>query len=159
PFSSGHSYPRANAWHLAASPCPACDWTPDTQAQYQTALLSLHPSGVGVVSVHHYPGPDLARFGSNDRTGGAPLTLTANIAASSGRTLYVGEFGETRAGNVTCNGTISCGGEATSARTRWVLDDLVTMKVPTAAVWGFDFFQFCAGVPTCNSVVPSDPIV
>jgi hypothetical protein len=159
PFSSGNGYPRPSAWHLSVSPCPACDWTPDTQAQYQTALLNLHPAGVNVVSVHHYPGPDLARFGSNDATGGALLALTEQVAAGAGKTLYVGEFGQTRSGTVTCNGTISCGGEATAAQTRWVLDDLVTSRVPAAAIWGFDFFQFCAGVPTCESVIPSDPIV
>jgi hypothetical protein len=158
PISSGNAYPRASAWHLAASPCPACDYTPDTPAQYQSALMGLH-AGLNVVSVHHYPGPDLARFGSNDATGGALLALTAQAVAAAGKTLYVGEFGQTRSGTVSCNGTILCGGEATAAQTRWVLDDLVTSKVPAAAIWGFDFFQFCAAVPTCNSVIPSDPIV
>jgi hypothetical protein len=159
-FSSGDAYPRPAAWHLAAKPCPACDYTPDTAAQYQQALLNLHPAGVGVVSVHHSPGPDLARFGSNDQTGAALLTLTQQIASNAGKTLYVGEFGQTRPGNVTCNGqTVACGGEATWAQTRWVLDDLVAAGVPRAAVWGLDFFQFCAGVPTCNSVIPSDPVL
>jgi hypothetical protein len=158
-FSSGNSYPRPSAMHLGASPCPACDWTLDTPAEYQTALLALHPAGVAVMSVHHYPGPDLARFGSNDATGGALLSATAQIAATAGKTLYVGEFGQTRPGTVSCGGTISCGGEATWAPTRWVLDDIVTSQVPRAAVWGFDFFQFCAAVPTCNTVISSDPIV
>jgi len=160
PLSSGDAYPRPAAWHLATKPCPACDYTPDTPAQYQQALLQLHPAGVGVVSVHHYPGPDLARFGSNDQTGAALLALTQQIATTAGKTLYVGEFGQTRPGNVTCNGqTVACGGEATWAQTRWVLDDLVTTGVPRAAVWGLDFFQFCAGVPTCSSVIPSDPLL
>ena len=159
PFSSGNAYPRPYAQHLAASPCPACDYTLDSPAEYQAALLNLHPNNVGVVSVHHYPGPDLARFGSNDATGTALLAFTAQVAASAGKTLYVGEFGQPRSGNVTCNGTIGCGGEATAAQTRWLLDGLVTSRVQAAAVWGFDFFQFCAGVPTCNSVIPGDPIV
>jgi hypothetical protein len=158
-FSSGNSYPRASAMHLSVSPCPACDWTLDTPAEYQSALLALHPKGVDVMSVHHYPGPDLARFGSNDATGGALLALTAQVAASSSKTLYVGEFGQTRPGAVSCGGNVSCGGEPTWAPTRWVLDDIVTSQVPRAAVWGFDFYQFCAGVPTCNTVISSDPIV
>jgi hypothetical protein len=159
PVSSGDSYPTPYAWHLAASPCPACDYTLDSKTDYQSALLELHPTGVDIVSVHHYPGPGLARFGSNDATGSALLALTQQIASTSGKTLYVGEFGEPRSGTVNCNGALSCSGEATWAQSRWVLDDLLGNGVPSAALWGFDFFQYCPAVPTCNSVIPTDAIV
>ena len=159
PVSSGNSYPRSYAWHLAATPCPVCDYTLDSKTDYQNALLQLHPTGVNVVSVHHYPSSDLARFGSNDATGGALLSLTQQIAAGNGKTLYVGEFGEPRSGTVNCNGTLSCPGEPSWAQSRWVLDDLLGSSVPSAAIWGFDFFQYCAAVPTCDSVIPTDDIV
>jgi hypothetical protein len=159
PVSSGDSYPRSYAWHLAATPCPACDYTLDSKSDYQSALLKLHPTGVDVVSVHHYPSSDLARFGSNDATGGALLALTQQIASGAGKTLYVGEFGEPRSGTVNCHGTLGCGGEPSWAQSRWVLDDLLGSSVSSAAIWGFDFFQYCAAVPTCSSVIPTDDIV
>ncbi|MBI5536071.1 MAG: hypothetical protein HY898_25345 [Deltaproteobacteria bacterium] len=159
-FSSGNAYPRPSAWHLGASPCPQCDWTADSPDDYGKALLQLHQTGVDVVSVHHYPGADAARFGSTDQTGAGLLSTTQSLVTAAGKTLYVGEFGEPRAGNSTCGGqTETCGGEATAARTHAILDGLVTSQVPYAAIWALDFFQFCGGVPTCYTVVPSDEIV
>jgi hypothetical protein len=158
--SSGDGYPRPSAYHLSVSPCPACDWTLDTLQQYQTALANLHPTGVDLVSVHHYEGPDNERFGDTDPGGIALLATTATLAAGMGKVLFVGEYGELRSDSPTCGGqTTACGGDPTRVFTRRVLDALVEDGVAWSALWAFEFYQFCANVPTCYTVTSGENIV
>ena len=164
PFSSGNGYPRPAAWHLGYSPCPACDWTPDSPSEYQQALAQISPVGVDLVSVHHYPGPDNQRFGSPDPMGIDLLAETQSIVQGMGRQLYVGEYGQPGTGSPTCGSTTTdCaampfGGDGTFAVTRRVMDALVFDQVPYASLWAWDFFQLCATVPTCYTVTPTDPL-
>jgi hypothetical protein len=160
PISSGHGYPRPSALHLAASPCPNCDFTPDSRAEYQSALANLHPAGLDIVSVHHYPGADAARFGDSDSAGIELLNQTVVSTAALGKQLYVGEYGELRGGSVTCEGaTETCGGEPGRTATRRLLDAFVARKVPWTALWAYKFEPFCAGVPSCFTVDDTDPFM
>ncbi|MBI5497947.1 MAG: hypothetical protein HY904_23290 [Deltaproteobacteria bacterium] len=158
PVSTGHAYPRASAWHLARSPCPACDWTADDAAQYESTLLQLHPSGVDIISVHHYPGDDARRFGSLDDFGAALVATTAEIARRAGRTLYVGEYGEPRAGTITCGSITDCAGDAREGATRRLTAAMLEARVDYSALWAWQFHQFCAAAPTCYTVEPSDDV-
>jgi hypothetical protein len=153
PISSGNGYPRPSAYHLSVSPCPSCDWTLDTEAQYQTVLANLTPAAIGVLSVHDYPGTDNERFGDDDPAGLALLATTQAIAQDLGKQLYVGEYGEPSAASPTCGGqTQVCGGDPNRSATESSLDAFVQNGVPYSALWAFDFDQFCAGVPTCYTV-------
>ncbi len=153
PVSSGNAYPRQAAYHLSVSPCPACDWTDDTEAQYRTVLANITPSAIAVLSVHHYPGSDLERFGDDDPAGLALLGTTQSIAQALGKTLYVGEYGEPSAATLTCGGASQmCGGDPNLSATESILDGFVQYGVEYSALWAFDFDQFCAGVPTCYTV-------
>jgi hypothetical protein len=158
PVSSGDSHPRPSAYHLSYSPCPACDWSPDTEDQYRAALANLHPDAVDVVSVHHYPG-DVERFGSTDGAGNALLAVAKDQATTLGKILYVGEFGELSDTTITCGDTQVCGGSAQKFFTTRLLDDFVQVDVPYAAVWAWEFFQFCPAVPTCFDVEPGDATI
>jgi hypothetical protein len=153
--SSGYAYPRSAAWHLARQPCPACDWTPDSPSQLQETLSQIHPPSVDIVSVHHYPGDDLLRFGSPDPAGVGYLLEVRILTSAMGKRLYLGEFGEMHARTVTCATTTVCGGDATQIATRRSTDAMVTQGVDWAAVWTFDK-QDCAGQPSCMSVTPAD---
>lgn len=158
PFATGNAYPRPSAWHLAAHPCPACDWTVDSPAEFAQALAQLHPAGVDLVTVHHYPGSDAARFGSLDDHGIALLATAQAAVAAMGKQLYVGEYGEPRAGSTSCGGTEVCGGDPDRGMTRRLLDAMVEQGVAWSALWAFEFFQFCPTVPTCHTVTASEPI-
>jgi hypothetical protein len=158
PISTGHAYPRPSAWHLARSPCPSCDWTADTEPQFAQTLAQLHPAPIDVVSVHAYPGDDVKRFGDTDATGFVLLQRTQAAVSSLGKRLYVGEYGEPRAGSISCNGTEACNGDATSTTTKLLALGLVQHDVPFSALWAFDFHQFCAATPTCYGVEATEPL-
>src|SRR5262249_45192610 len=90
PISSGNSFPRAAAYHLSVTPCPPCDFTADSESEYESVLANLHPAGIDIVSVHH-PDIDGARFGDRDANAVALIERTAQIARRMGKALYVGE--------------------------------------------------------------------
>ncbi|MBI2378909.1 MAG: hypothetical protein HYV07_33245 [Deltaproteobacteria bacterium] len=157
--STGHAYPRPSAEHLAHNPCPSCDWTEDSPAEYATTLARLHPPGVDIVSVHHYFGSDAARFGSTDETGLDLLERTASLVPSLGKELYVGEYGELREGATSGCGDEICGGDPTKASTRSLLGAMATSAVPYSALWAFEFQQFCAATPTCYTVSSGEDLI
>ncbi len=158
PVSTGHAYPRPSAWHLARSPCPSCNWTVDSETEFTQTLGQLHPSPIDFISVHAYPGDDAKRFGDTDATGFTLLQRTQTAATSLGKRLYVGEYGEPRAGSITCNGTEACNGDANSASTKLMALGLVQFDVALSALWAFDFHQFCAATPTCYGVEANTPL-
>ncbi len=158
PVSTGHAYPRSSAAHLARSPCPACNWTADTEAEFALTLAQLHPSSIDFISVHSYPGDESKRFGDTDSTGFALLQRTQTAATSLGKKLYVGEYGEPRAGSITCNGVEAFNGDPLSTSTRMMALGLVQYDVALSALWAFDFHQFCAATPTCYGVEANEPL-
>jgi hypothetical protein len=159
-FSSGYGYMRGNAHHLAASPCPNCDWTSDNPAEYEAAVTQLHPAGVDIVSVHHYFGSDTGRFDPSDVIGRDLLARTVDITARLGRQLYVGEYGEKRAGTYACGSTQeSCGGDNNRAATRSLLDGFVAGNVAYSAIWTWEFYEGCPSTPPCYTVTAGEAIV
>jgi hypothetical protein len=159
PVSSGHAWPRPAAWHLARSPCPACNWTADSEAEFTQTLGQLHPAPIDFISVHAYPGDDARRFGDTDGTGYELLRRTQVATASLGKRLYVGEYGEPRAGSITCGATEQCGGDPLAATTKMLALGLVQFDVALSALWAFDFHQFCAATPTCYGVESGEPLM
>ncbi len=158
PVSTGHAYPRASAYHLARSPCPACDWTADSESEFTVTLAQLHPAPIDFISVHAYPGDDARRFGDLDSSGFSLLQRTKSATTSLGKRLYVGEYGEPRPGSITCNGISQCGGDANAASTKLVALGLVQFDVDLSALWAWDFHQFCAATPTCYGVESGEPL-
>src|SRR5262245_19277819 len=156
--SSGFAMPRPSAYHLAHQPCPACDWTLDTPDQYEEELLRLHPPGVDVMSIHAYPGADLARFGDSDLAGAGLLARTQTIAVAAGKQLYVGEYGEQGGGTVSCAGgaSVTCAGDPNRIGTRRILDTIVAAGIPWSALWAFEGY---GDTCTCYTVVASDPFM
>ena len=153
--SSGFGYPRPAAWHLAAHPCPACDWTADSPADVQAALAQTHRAPIDVVSVHHYPGDDLLRFGSPDPSGDGYLAQVRADVTAMGMRLYVGEFGEMRARTVSCGTPAVCGGDPAQVLSRLSADAFLAHGVDFAAVWTFGK-QDCPGQPACMTVTVTD---
>jgi len=159
PVTTGHAWPRPAAWHLSRSPCPSCDWTADSEVQFGQALAQLHPVAIDYVSVHAYPGPDAARFGDTDVSGATLLAKTQAATLAQGKQLYVGEFGEPRAGSISCGGTQQCGGDPTGVQTRLLSLTMLDQPVALAALWSFDFHQFCAATPTCYGYEQGEPMI
>jgi hypothetical protein len=157
-FSTGNGYLRPNAAHLAKTPCPPCDWTLDDANDYGSALAQLDPAGVDYVSVHHYFGQDVARFGMTDEAGIDLLQRTEALAQALGKQLYVGEWGEARAGSTSCGGLESCGGDPDRTLSHVLLDAFVENGVAYSAIWSFEFYQFCPAVPTCYTVTPTEAV-
>jgi hypothetical protein len=157
-ISSGDATPRPAAYHLSVSPCPSCDFTLDTEAQFRMALAQTHPAGVDVVSIHIGPSAEDARFGSTDQTGSFLVGRTKIAADLLGKTFMAGEFGEPGGATTMCGPPMSCGGDATRAATGALLDAFVVDHIGYANVWVWEFYQFCVGVPACFSIGPSDPI-
>lgn len=159
-ISSGYSVMVPNAWHAARTSCPPCDYTEDTPAQYDQMLGLLHPAGIDVVSAHHYPGADTVRFGDTDPSGAALLAHTMSVTSGLGKKLFVGEWGEPSAGSTTCSGvTDTCGGDASKSFSLRVLDALTASEVPFSGLWAYEDYPACAGVPSCYTVLDSDPLV
>jgi hypothetical protein len=157
--SSGFGYPRSNAMHLARSPCPSCDWTLDSPADYAQAIANTHPAAIDYVSVHHYFGTDAARFGATDQAGIDLLQRTKTIATMLNKQVYVGEWGEPRAGSVSCGGQLEdCGGDPFQVMTHRLLDAFVASSIPYSAVWTWEFYQFCPASPTCLTLTPTEAI-
>ena len=160
PLSSGYADLTPNAYHAAHTPCPPCDYTQDTPPQYDEMLGLLHPAGIDVISAHHYPYLGPFRFGDTDPAGAAFIAHTLSVARGLGKTLFVGEWGEPNAGFSTCDGvTESCGGDATRAFSNAVLDALTANEVPSSGLWAYEDYPGCAGVPSCYTVVDTDPLV
>lgn len=165
-ISSGDSVMRGSAYHLA-SRAAYPDWTgygtlADSETQYAAMLAYLHPAPVDLVSMHPYPGVDLARFGDFDVAGSSFIAGTQSLARAMGKQLYVGEFGELNAGTFTCGSTVTdCGGDATRQATRRIIDTIVKNEVAYGDLWAYEssLDDECPLVPGCYDVVDSDPIV
>ena len=131
-ISSGFSAPRPIAEHLRARP----EWSKgggdvakDTRLQYEKNLRDIH-APFDVVSVHLYPLKENARFGEVDRRSTELLDITKEAADRMGKKLFVGEFGEARAG----------GDRQEDSFTERLLEKIVQLRVPYSAVWAWEFY-------------------
>ena len=130
-ISSGFSVPRAAAEHLRARPewiNGTADFTPDSLAQFQRNIADTH-AAVDIVSVHLYPTPSDARFGSIDPTSTSLLQHAYEAALKSGKPLFVGEFGD----------SVRSDARPDAYMVR-MIDRIVELKVPYSAVWAWEFY-------------------
>jgi Bacterial Ig domain len=131
-ISSGFSMPRPNAERLRARP----EWIgggasrgPDSIDDFVKNLRDIH-EGLGIVSVHLYPGLANARFGSRNPRGTELLDAAVHAAAKAGKPLFVGEFGD--------EGRVDGRADSFSVR---VMDRIVELGVPYSAIWVWQFYQ------------------
>ena len=158
-ISSGDAEARPFAWHSAAHPDPGHDETLDTPQEQAQLLAQLHPAGLDLVSVHHYPSVWAARFGSSDPAGLAFLQITSVQVADMGKQLFIGEWGELGGGSATCGGqTQTCGGDSSRLQSQLVADELERDGVAFSSIWTFESAADCAGASDCWTVGPSDAL-
>ena len=128
--SSGFSVPRPAAEHLRRHPASAgekVDWTQNSVEELKANLAAINKN-VDIISVHLYPGEDVAHFGSLKSVD--MLGVIKQAADKIGKPLFVGEFGDK---NIRAAGPGSFVDR--------MLDQIATLKVPYSALWVWEFYQ------------------
>jgi hypothetical protein len=118
---SGNAFPRAAAWHLRNER----SWKQDSTEQFAETLL-LDNEAMDTICVHMYPDA-LPRF-DHTLTYAELLRVTIDIAAKSGKPLFVEEFG-----------TDEATGAAGRTEFAKMLSAIQNTHVPLAALWVYDF--------------------
>ncbi len=111
---SGNATPRPSAWHQARER----SWKSDTPEQFAEMLAADNPSPINTLSVRGY---DL----TNDL---GRLTQAATVSRSTGKPLFVGEFGVAGPMNPPSQSQFAS-----------ILTAIETNGIPLAALWVFDF--------------------
>jgi hypothetical protein len=141
-ISSGHSIPRRNAEHLRRSYYkPARDWRNDTLEEFKENLIDINRP-IDIMSVHLYAvhGDNLRFNISTDPNNADLLKIIKQTADQSGKTLYLGEFGDPLPG--------------ARLYTRNALQVIVETRIEVSTVWVWEFYQFNATVPSNFSLIP-----
>jgi hypothetical protein len=120
---TGDALPRACAHHLQTERV----WEKDTRQQWTHMLLRSSPDPFDCVSVHVYPRRDGEYFPEQVslRT---LIGVCRDTAATVSKPLFVGEFGACR----------QLGAEQARARFHELLDAIVELEIPLAALWVYD---------------------
>jgi cellulase (glycosyl hydrolase family 5) len=135
---TGDALPRACAHHLQTERA----WKKDTRRQWTRMLLRSSPDRFGCVSIHVYPQRDGEYF--PEQVGLRTLLgVCHDAAATAGKPLFVGEFGACR----------ELGQEQARARLDELLDALLQLKIPLAALWVYDLPH---QDKTCNVTADND---
>jgi hypothetical protein len=101
PISSGHAVARIDAtWRQENYAEKRSPYFQDSPAQF-LAITQLQQRGVELLSQHIYPGPDVERFGLITDPYSPALLDYSRVAAVTGQTLVVAEFGDDAPGNRT----------------------------------------------------------
>lgn len=136
PISSGFAAPRPSAEHLRRRPefgPGGPDWTRDSEAELTRWLADAHRA-CEIVSVHVYNGDgDHARFGVTGAHDAGLIDVLHRAAASAGKPLYVGEFGDSAP---------TLDRDPRGLFTRDVLRRVAALQVPWSAPWVWEFYQF-----------------
>jgi hypothetical protein len=136
PISSGFAAPRPSAQHLRHRPefgPGGPDWTRDSEAELTTWLADAHRA-CEIVSVHVYNGDgDHARFGVTGSHDAGLIDVLHRAAASAGKPLYVGEFGDSAP---------TLDRDPRGLFSRDVLRRVAALRVPWSAPWAWEFYQF-----------------
>lgn len=140
--SSGFGGSRRCAEHLRRQPewsPEGPDWTDDSPAEYAQNILDLH-QGLDIISAHPYnlcenadcPRRDNERFGLKGKDNAGLLNIVKSIADSSGKLLFIGEFGDSDPHFID---------DPEGRFTQSILGKIVELEIPFSAVWGWEFYQ------------------
>jgi Cellulase (glycosyl hydrolase family 5) len=122
---SGADIPNFNAQNLIQG-----SFTADTKQQFRSALKTLTPNGVEVMSVHLYPQREGKYFSSTSSNFSSLLNEVMASAHSASKRVFVGEFGVVRSSNQEME-------RQTFTR---LLDAIVASRVDWAALWVYDLW-------------------
>ena len=120
---TGDSIPRPYAYHLMEAP----RWTRDTPEQTKAMLLRDNADPYDTISIHYYPTKDHEFFDPPASLHDL-LRLCQETAAGAGKPLFVGEFGASE----------EIGPDKVRDRVTAILNSIVELHVPLAALWVFD---------------------
>lgn len=141
-ISSGFGGARRNAEHLRRQPewsSAGPDWTDDSLAEYAAHTADLH-QGLDIISAHPYnfcenedcSRRDNERFGLKGQDEAGLLDIVKAIADSSGKLLFLGEFGDNDPDLVD---------DPEGRFTQSVLRKIMELEIPFSVVWGWEFYQ------------------
>ncbi len=127
PIMTGHSHPRAAAWHNTHEK----SWKPDSYEQWQEVLSVENPAAFDTVGIHIYADTE-ANEACGKWTSGWPdyLSRLKSYAAATKRPLFIGEFGLAEGGKFSP--------EQVKVRFRDILTAMNANGTDLAAVWVFD---------------------
>lgn len=128
PIVTGHSLPRASAYHQRFEG----SWTRDSSAEFQLELMRTHADPFDVISVHVYPTELPNRFGADDTTYEGILERVTDAGRRSHKAVFVGEFGAP-------TGTEQGDAKWTRAENLKLLRAIEDSGAAIAAIWVFDF--------------------
>ena len=126
PITTGNSIPRPHAEHIRSE---TEGW--DTREQYRTNLIELTPDPHDMVSIHLYPQTPERRFGNVETPLSEALTFSVDASRTSGKALFVGEFGVSEE---------AFAGDTLEIRDLFndTLQDIAQSDAALAALWVFD---------------------
>jgi hypothetical protein len=125
PIMTGNTVPRSSAWHLRRG----LGWKPDSLSQGSESLLADNPDPVDTLSVHVYANFDREpHYFLSGQAVPESLAALLGIAASSGKPLWLGEFGSSPKGTP----------EARRAETEAFVAEIVRQRIQLSALWVFD---------------------
>ncbi len=127
PLITGHSHPRAAAWHNTHEK----SWKPDTREQWREIMLRDNAGGYDTLGIHIYADKEVNAECGRWAAGWMNfLAALRELAVETQRPIFIGEFG------------LGDGGEhapeEVRRRFKEVMDAMEQNDVDLAAVWVFD---------------------
>ena len=127
PIITGHSHPRASAWHNTSEK----SWSPDSYEQWREVILRDNTGAVDTIGIHIY-GDTKATETCGKWTGGWRdyLGRLRELADERKLPVVIGEFGLADGGNRTP--------EEVKERFQEILAAMESARIDMAAVWVYD---------------------
>lgn len=127
PLITGHSHPRAAAWHNTHEK----SWKSDSPEQWREIVLRDNPEPVDTIGIHIYADTE-AREACAQWTTGWPdyLGKLRALATELQRPIFIGEFGLAEGGKFNP--------EQVKTRFRDIIAGMEAANIDLAAVWVFD---------------------
>jgi hypothetical protein len=127
PIITGHSHPRASAWHNTSEK----SWKPDSEAQWRQIIIRDNGPVFDTIGIHIYGDTDLQKGVAAWATDWTHyLTTLRKLADERGFPIFIGEFGLAEGGTRTP--------EQVKERFREILAAMDAARVDIAAVWVYD---------------------
>lgn len=127
PLITGHSHPRAAAWHNTHEK----SWKSDSAEQWREIVLRDNPEPIDTIGIHIYADTE-AREACAQWTTGWPdyLGKLRALATELQRPIFIGEFGLAEGGKFDP--------EEVKSRFRDIISGMEAANIDLAAVWVFD---------------------